>query len=55
MHETRSRAERLRSTVLWWVGIALALLVWHAAARPQPAYVLPSPRDKRQSRMPASA
>ena len=44
MHETRSRAERLRSTVLWWVGIALAVLIWHAAARSQPAYVLPSPQ-----------
>ena len=44
MQDSRSRTERLRSAVLWWVGIALALLVWHAAARSQPAYVLPGPQ-----------
>lgn len=43
MHEPRSRAERLRSAVLWWAGILLAVLIWHLVARSQPAYVLPGP------------
>ena len=44
MHERRSRAERLRSALLWWTGIALGVVIWHLAARSQPAYVLPSPQ-----------
>ena len=44
MQEQRSGAERLRSAVLWWAGIALAVLVWHLASRSQPAYVLPGPQ-----------
>ena len=43
MHEPRSRTERLRSAVLWWAGILLAVLIWHLVARSQPAYVLPGP------------
>ena len=43
MHEPRSRAKRLRSAVLWWAGILLAVLIWHLVARSQPAYVLPGP------------
>lgn len=43
MHEPRSRAERLRSAVLWWAGVLLAVLIWHLVARSQPAYVLPGP------------
>ena len=42
MPRRRSGAERLRSALLWWTGIALAVLIWHAAARTQPEYVLPS-------------
>jgi hypothetical protein len=44
MPRRRSGAERLRSALLWWTGIALAVLIWHAAARTQPQYVLPGPR-----------
>lgn len=44
MQDSRTRTERLRSAALWWVGIALAIIVWHVAARSQPAYVLPGPQ-----------
>ena len=44
MPRRRSGAERLRSALLWWTGIALAVLIWHMAARTQPQYVLPGPR-----------
>ena len=44
MHERRSRAERLRSALLWWTGIVLGVVIWHLVARSQPAYVLPSPQ-----------
>ena len=44
MPRRRSWAERLRSALLWWTGIALAVLIWHMAARTQPQYVLPGPR-----------
>ena len=44
MPRRRSGGERLRSALLWWTGIALAVLIWHAAARTQPQYVLPGPR-----------
>ena len=43
MPERRSRAERLRSALLWWLGLALAVAIWHVAALGQPAYVLPGP------------
>ena len=45
MPRRRSGAERLRSALLWWTGIALAVLIWHTAARTQPEYVLPGPRS----------
>lgn len=43
MPQRRTRAQRLRSALLWWAGVALAVAIWHVAARSQPAYVLPSP------------
>ena len=43
MPERRSRAERLRSALLWWLGLALTVTIWHVAAFGQPAYVLPGP------------
>ncbi len=43
MPERRTRAERLRSALLWWLGLALAVAIWHVAALSQPAYVLPGP------------
>ncbi len=43
MPDQRTAVERLRTTVLWWAGILLAVLIWHLAAGSQPDYVLPGP------------
>ena len=40
----RPAARRLRSPLLWWTGVALAILIWHLVARSQPEYVLPGPQ-----------
>ena len=40
----RPAARRLRSPLLWWTGVALAILIWHLMARSQPEYVLPGPQ-----------
>ena len=40
---SRTTAERWRSHLLWWAGLALAVLLWHLAARGRPEYSLPGP------------
>lgn len=40
---TRTAAGRWRSRILWWAGIALAVLIWHLVSRSRPEYVLPGP------------
>ncbi|MBV7412879.1 ABC transporter permease subunit [Dermabacteraceae bacterium TAE3-ERU27] len=43
MPPTPVEGSRVRSTLLWWSGVAAILLAWQIAALYQPAYVLPGP------------
>ncbi|MDO5092311.1 MAG: ABC transporter permease subunit [Propionibacteriaceae bacterium] len=40
---TAERRPRWRSTLLWWVGLALVVLAWEIVSWSQPPYALPSP------------
>lgn len=43
MNHRSPRSPRWRSALLWWLGLAVVVVVWEVIARDQPAYALPSP------------